>query len=297
MEHIMKTNFIRVNRVMILLAFVFVSASAVNIMAVENIPETEIIILGGLHGMHKQNPKYSPVILRDVIVGTAPAAVLSELPEIVLGEPAIVNRRINDRLVPGISDENWSANAAADILNIPVIAYDRADRNENFIDTNYFERMDALYKNVAEWLSDKKNTESFPTEAAMLGSLSDRLLESQTYFSLNAGPEIVNSRGFDDLIRVKHEISDELLPGLSARTPSLGNLAGEFAFLRDQWDERNRIMADNIIAQARKFQGKRLVVICGVDHKYALRDLLSKIPSLKILEYYEAGSPNHGYQK
>ena len=73
---------------------------------------------------------------------------------------------------------------------------------------------------------------------------------------------------------------------------SLEAMAGEFAFLRDQWEDRNRIMADNIMAQAAKYPGRRLVVICGVDHKYALRDLLAKEPGVKVLEYYEIANPS-----
>ncbi|NLT66840.1 MAG: ChaN family lipoprotein [Acidobacteria bacterium] len=51
-------------------------------------------------------------------------------------------------------------------------------------------------------------------------------------------------------------------------------------------------MADNIMAQAAKYPGRRLVVICGVDHKYALRDLLAKEPGVKVLEYYEIANPS-----
>jgi hypothetical protein len=176
-------------------------------------------------------------------------------------------------------------------LSIPVIGYDRADRNEHFAKTKYFERMEALDKGVKSWLREEKNRESAPAEAAILGTLADLAEKSQTYFSLHAGPEIVNSEGFDDVIRLKHEMSDELISKLAVRTASLKDLAGEFAFLRDQWNERNRIMADNIIAQARKLPGKRLVVICGVDHKYALRDLLAATPRLKVMEYYETEIP------
>ena len=41
--------------------------SALLAVGAESERRTEIIVVGGLHGMHKQNPKYSPEILRDVI--------------------------------------------------------------------------------------------------------------------------------------------------------------------------------------------------------------------------------------
>lgn len=191
--------------------------SALLAVGAESERRTEIIVVGGLHGMHKQNPKYSPEILRNVIVNAKPAAILSELPATVLGKPTIVNGRIDARFASDASDENWSANAAADVLNVPVIAYDRADRNEHFATVKYFERMEALSKQIRSWLRDERNRQTSPAEAAIAGSLSHRAQESQDYFSLCAGPEIINSKGFDDLVRLKHEMSDELMPRLAAR--------------------------------------------------------------------------------
>lgn len=285
----MKLDLIRLRRLVILIALLAVITSAINVVA-ETKGTTEVIVIGGLHSMHSQSKKYSPEILRDVIVSIKPDAILSELPATALGKPTIINNRINPMLVPDASDENWSTNAAADILNIPVIAYDRADRNEHFAKTKYFERMGALAERTESWCSNAKYKEISPITAACLCPVADLAQDSQIYFSLNAGPELINSKGFDDIIRIKHKMSDELMPILAAQTASLADHAGEFTFLRDEWNDRNRIMVDNIIEQARKFSGGRLVIICGIDHKYALRDLLSAVPGLKVFEYYEAVS-------
>ena len=285
----MKVYFIRLSRFIILAALLTFVTSAMNTVA-DAQDLTEVIVIGGLHSMHKQSQKYSPEILRDVIVSVKPDAILSELPAVVLGQPTVINQRINAMLIPDASDENWSANAAADILDIPVIAYDRSDRNEHFAKTRYFERMEALEQRIKSWCGDDKNRELSPAAAACLCPLSDLAQDSQIYFSLNAGPELINSKGFDSVIRIKHKMSDELMPILAAQTASLADLAGEFAFLRDQWNDRNKIMSVNIMVQARKFSGGRLVIICGIDHKYALRDLLSEVPGLKVLEYYETAN-------
>ena len=287
----MKMNLMRRSKQILVTVLLIISSSVIDSVAEEK-DKTAVIVIGGLHSMHAQSRNYTPEVLRDVIVRTKPAAILSELPEIVLGQPTIVNDRINAMLVPDTSDENWSVNAAADILDVPVIPFDRADRNEHFAKTKYFERMGALAQRIESWCSEDKNRDLSPAEAAFLCSLADLAQEGQTYFSLNAGPELINSKGFDNLVRIKHKMSDELMPELAKKTASLSEFAGEFVFLRDEWDERNRIMVNNIIAQARKFSGKRLVVICGIDHKYALRDLLSAEPELEVLEYHE--SITHG---
>jgi hypothetical protein len=51
---------------------------------------TEVVLLGTLHGMHQQNPRYSLDTLRDLLVKLKPAAILRDLlsaqPEIQLRE-------------------------------------------------------------------------------------------------------------------------------------------------------------------------------------------------------------------
>jgi|SRR5208283_4841319 len=244
----------------------------------------EVVLLGTLHGMHHQNSRYSVDTLRDLIVRLKPSAILIELPPAIGGEPTIEKQRIAERFA---NDENWSANAAADVLQIPVVACDRQGRNEYYRETNYFDREARLNRRVESWLNSAENAKIAPAEAALLGPLLGNAARSQNYFTINAGPEVINSEGFDRIIRFKHFIWQELMPELSAKVTSLNDLAGEFAFFRDEWHERNRIMADNIATQARKRPGQRIVVLCGCEHRYILRELLSAQPDVHLREFYE----------
>ena len=246
---------------------------------------TEVVLLGTLHGMHHQNARYSVGILRDLVVKLLkPSAILIELPPAIGGEPTIEKQRIAGRLA---NDENWSANAAADVLQIPVIAYDREGRNEYYEETKYFDREGRLNRRIDPWRSSTENAKLAPAETALLGPLLGNAARSRDYFMLNTGPEVINSDGFDRIIRLKHFIWEELMPELSAQVRSLNDLAGEFAFFRDEWHERNRIMAGNIATQARKRPGQRIVVLCGCEHRYILRDLLLAQPEVHLKEFYE----------
>lgn len=69
--------------------------------------------------------------------------------------------------------------------------------------------------------------------------------------------------------------------------PGYEQLADEAHFFRDQWHERNRIMADNIIKAAKQYAGRRLVVVTGATHRYILRDLLKNEPNIELKEYGE----------
>jgi hypothetical protein len=214
-----------------------------------------------------------------------------ELPPAIGGQPTVEKQRV----VTGRfgSNEGWSANAAAEALQVPVIPYDREGRNEWYQQTKYFDRQAQLSRRVNDWLKKEESRKEATAEAAILGPLLKGMTESQMNFVRIAGPEIINSEGFDQIIRTKHLIWLELLPQLSEKVTPLNNLAGEAAFLRNEWRERNRIMADHIAAEARKRPGRRVVVLCGAEHRYILRDLLSSVPDIRLREYYDGSLNNH----
>jgi hypothetical protein len=81
------------------------------------------------------------------------------------------------------------------------------------------------------------------------------------------------------------------MPELSAKVPSLSDLTGEFAFFRDEWRDRNRIMAANVAGLARKRPSQRIAVVCGYEHRYILRDLLSAESGVIVKEFYELEPP------
>jgi len=81
---------------------------------------------------------------------------------------------------------------------------------------------------------------------------------------------------------------------VAARTPGnreKATLIDDYYFFRDQWQERNRIIAGNIIKAAKEYHGKRLVVLTGATHRYILRDLLKNEPSIDLKEYWEVIEP------
>jgi len=65
------------------------------------------------------------------------------------------------------------------------------------------------------------------------------------------------------------------------------DLIPEFKFFSDEWKERNEVMAKNIVEAARKNPSQRIVVLCGSEHRYMLRNLLAKDENLTLKEFYE----------
>jgi hypothetical protein len=62
-------------------------------------------------------------------------------------------------------------------------------------------------------------------------------------------------------------------------------------FEKNQWIERNQIMAENIIGVAKENPGKRLVVLAGATHRYILRDLIGEQSFIDLKEYWEIAEP------
>jgi hypothetical protein len=263
---------------------IFLIGCCSSVRVAKGADSTEIVLLGTLHGTHQQNARYSLDILRDLIVKLKAAAVLIELPPTIGGQPTIEKQRIAARLA---TNEGWSANAAADLLGIPVISCDREGRNEFYQKTKYFDREAELNRRIGSWLNTTENRKAAPAESALLGPLAANALRGQRYFDLNSGPEIINSEGYDRVIRLRHFLFGELMPQLSARVPSLSDLTAEFAFIADEWNERNQIMADNIAKEARRYSARRVVVLCGSEHRYILRDLLATKQDILLKEFYE----------
>ena len=242
---------------------------------------TQVVILGTLHGTHEANTNYSLEVLRKLIVAMKPAAILVEQPPENGGQPTVRNGRATELR----SLENVVANLAADDLEVNVIPYDKEGRDEFYQQTRYFPRQQAANERLNKWLAAQKRNApgSIPILADRLETEAE---ESQNRLTHNSGPEIINSPVHDMVIVTKHGLAFGVIPKLLAAAGER-ELAEEFFFVNDEWQERNQIMARKIRENACKFAGKRLVVLAGAEHRYILRELLAKAPEVELKEFYE----------
>jgi hypothetical protein len=252
-----------------------------NAAATASVP-TQVIILGTLHGSHKANTNYSLDVLRDVIVAMKPAAILVELPPEIGGRSTVHNGRVTKDFG---GDENTAANLAADALGVNIIPYDRKGRNEIYQRTRYSSRQKAANERLQNWLEVQTQKESGSIQVLTSRLLSDAVA-AQSRFDGSGGPELINSAAYDMVIATKHGIAYGIIPKLLVASGER-ELSEEFLFIADEWEERNRTMARNILEIARKFAGKRLVVLTGSEHRYLLRELLAKAPELELKEFYQ----------
>ena len=250
--------------------------------------KAEVIIIGSIHKTHYTNSKYSPDILKQIILSLKPDVILNELPLSQVdpnGRPTFRNKQTNP--------EGWAADTVATQLGVRQIPFDRPDRQENFKKTDFFKREDEFKKLIKEWrqLLEKEDHNSLNAQIARLWS---QAISAEAFLFTNGCPEVINSDAYDSVIRIKNSLWYEIIPVILQQYTDFKVLMDDCHFFKDQWNERNRIMADNIIKAAKEYPGKRLIVVTGATHRYILRDLLKNEESIELKEYWEVKGLNTG---
>ncbi len=244
--------------------------------------KTEVVIVGTIHSAHFKNPKYSSEILKEIILSLRPDAILNELP--------LSQVKPNGRPLfrdPQKHPEGWAADTVATQLGIRQIPFDRPDREENFRKTKYFEREKRWSAAIDKWCKQvkKEDPNSMDLRIALLW-LRDAQ-RAHGHLTTNGPPEVINSKTNDSIIRIKHSVWYDIFPSILTKYPGYEILIDDCRYFKDQWHERNRIMADNIVRAAKGYPGKRLVIVTGNYHRYILRDLLKDEKSIELKEYWE----------
>jgi len=246
--------------------------------------ETQVVIIGTIHTAHHKNPKYSPEVLKEIIIFLKPDIILNELP-LSLVDP---NGRPIEQIRGRDSDcpEVWAADQAAMKLGVKQIPFDRGDREKNRQETDFYKKRKRSGEQRDKWLKEikKDNPEAIELKISLL---QDHAGQAQEYLLLNSGPKLINSDAFDSIIRVKDSVWEDILPVIMGKHPQHKHSMDDLHFLINEWQERNVIMANNIAKTAKQNPGKRIVVITGATHRYILRRLLKDKKVINLREFWE----------
>jgi len=247
--------------------------------------KTQVVIVGTIHGAHYKNSEYNPKVLKGIIFALKPRVILNELPLSQVDPSGRPLFRDSNK-----HPEGWAADTVAGQLNIKQIPFDRPDRQKNFRKTKYFEKQKRANQLQKQWKCElkKETPNSADIKTARLWSYT---ANAEMNLFLKGSPEIINSNAHDSMIRIKHSLWYDIFPNhILPKYPGYEELIELYHFARDQWNERNRIMADNIIRAVKEYPGKRLVVLTGATHRYTLRDLLKEERSIELKEFWEVNN-------
>lgn len=246
--------------------------------------KTQVVIIGTLHKGHYKNPKYGPEILKEIILSLKPDAILIEAPLSQVdpnGRP-LEKFRTKD---PNWDPEDWITDEVAMQLGIKQIPFDRPDREEYYKRTNFLQRRKGYMASIKKWFKELKKENPKSADLKTVQLLDNAF--TATAQLRNGPPTLLNSGGFDALTRLRRSLAFDIIPEILKKYPAYKSLSDEGRFIKDVWQERNRIMAKNIVKAAEQYPGKRLVVTTGEMHRYILRDLLKDEKSIDLKEYWE----------
>ena len=93
-------------------------------------------------------------------------------------------------------------------------------------------------------------------------------------------PRVINSGAVDSVIEYRHEISERVYIEVCHSYEELRQYESFILERQRYWTERNEAMVHNIVHWSRKFaNSERFVVVCGFEHRYVLRKLLTEMYS------------------
>lgn len=253
-------------------------------------PASQLVIIGSIHGSHNRNPRYGPDALGDILVSLRPAAICVELYAALFDSDGAIRQEV---LADTDFPENAAASRAADALDVRLFPIDREDRNEYYARIGFHEREDRASARLQRWLSMLSRARSESVDLR-IGRLAQETAECQLELDRGAPAAIINSAAYDRLIRTKHLLWDDVLPRLMAAHDGYRDAVADAEFFRDEWRERNAIMARNIAHIADRFRSARIAVVTGAEHRYALRDALSGRADIELREFWEVLRPSSG---
>jgi hypothetical protein len=89
-------------------------------------------------------------------------------------------------------------------------------------------------------------------------------------------PEVINSAACDAAMESKQYYAGEGMVQLAASVTSLVKYGAFCRFKRDCWIKRNGAMLDNILNWVKIVPARTVLVLCGYQHRYHLRNALTK---------------------
>ncbi len=159
--------------------------------------------------------------------------------------------------------------------------FDINGRHEFYQKEKYHEQENKMFGEMLNIYKDNRFSENCKADFEILLSA----LSSYSELSFSSLRE-ANSDVATRFHALKNKINFELMISIIKRTKELEKWLSFAELRKNYWNRRNQVMAENIIKYANEFKGKKIVVLIGNDHKYALVEMLKK-GGFEAKNYYE----------
>jgi hypothetical protein len=148
--------------------------------------------------------------------------------------------------------------------------YDIEGRNKIYSDHNYIERQRELSKALNQ--ADKDN--QIQGESAILLEVIDHFDQIGRAFG-SESPIVINSKPCFVAMEAKQFYANDGLVKIVNSVPVLKEFSEFVTFKRNFWITRNEVMTDNILKWSKLLHQGTIIVLCGFEHSYYLRNKLN----------------------
>ncbi len=227
---------------------------------------TTIVIVGTVH---KKTDKFTSQGLYSIMERVKPDLILVELDSSFFTPLMSIKPEFQH-----VSLENAAVSDYQKAYNIPIRPYDIEGRNKIYEKNNYFK----LQKDLSTALNQADHDSLLSGESALALDAIDRFdLIGQSFGS--ESPEILNSGACDIAMESKQYYANDGMVKIVTSVPVLKQFTEFSTFKRDFWITRNDVMVTNIVACVKSIHPKTVLILCGFEHRYYLRNgIKSTIP-------------------
>ncbi|MFA5032405.1 MAG: hypothetical protein WC614_05235 [bacterium] len=243
----------------------------------DTIPNTEIIVIGTIHS---PTLNYSAEALLDILKKVNPQVILYECDSSAFPD--------SFQLL-GFWRKGQEGMAVVEFQSVSpgcvLRPYDIEGRDKFYKKHNYFK----LEKDVLEKINQAYNDGKTNGNVQLYYGLSAVLMDIKGSFSQES-PRVINSGAYDYLVSSEKHYVNEGFKTIIDSIPELHQYKDFWKLDCDFWIKRNDTMVNNIIHFSKEFSGKRIVVMCGCEHRYYLVGKLKekqKDNNFALREYWE----------
>ena len=233
-------------------------------------PATEVVVIGTAH---QPGPFFTHDTLSEILQQQNAQVLLMEGDrsdfdkEGGLGKDLVV--RLGKELASSV--EGPAVVKYEQVSGVRAQPFDIEGRNRFFQEKDYFRKQAALLAKISSLYEENKLS---PEAAGLIETLSafSQIIDK---FALDR-PEVFNSAASDAVVERDHQYLYDGIRKIVALTPALKDFSSFWSETSEFWIRRNDAMVQNILGYVKQNPGKRIVVICGFEHRYYLRRELAK---------------------
>jgi hypothetical protein len=225
--------------------------------------QTEVIIISTVHN---DTAYFKAETLVDILKKVNPELLLLEFDSSFFDSSFALPEKYQ-----AITLESRAATILQKASKVKVRPYDIEGRNKFYAEHNYFKLEGELNRE----LNRLYGNDGLSPEAKSLFEALLALSAIRDSFGAER-PEVLNSSACDTAIEKKQDYSFKGISRIIELTPALKAFDAFGSLADDFWMRRNEEMIKNIIRYSNDFQGKRIVVLCGYEHRYYLRKRLKE---------------------